>query len=342
MRGLKRIPYTTNLKLVTHYIKKYPDRLKLIIFKTPYSNFVSKIAAKNIGAPWLKTEDEKLDGIEKSIGQTKTKIADLTICNAFDMFVTFTLNCRACIPKCINKPCTCDKLTCKRYDLDYVIRTQKTWYNNQIKQHGRFPYIQVMELHKDKGYHFHALFKNYPGKLKFWKNDKKDGRPIYNLASNRKGWTTVKEIYDISGTSSYIRKYIMKDMPLFPGKKRFWSSQGLKRPIVVQNNELMQEILSKPNQETWIPEEKPTIRENGTLKQNSTNLSSITTVMLDNEKSYFEELELIKRIDTHTKNLPTEITTGEIHLSNDGDCITYNLLPREHVVSRPLDKPKDT
>jgi hypothetical protein len=147
-----------------------------------------------------------------------------------------------------------------------------------------------MELHKDKGYHFHALFKSYPGKLKFWKLDKEDARPLYNLASNKKGWTTVKEIYDISGTSSYIRKYIMKDMPLFPGKKRFWSSNGLKRPIVLQDEELAEEIIKNPKSTHWEPE-GVTLSEGKTIKKITSNIKSITTLMADNKDDYEIELE---------------------------------------------------
>lgn len=285
---------------ITHYIKKYPDRYKLIQYKTAYSNYVVDKELQGSGTR-IRTEDKKLDTIDDSVRRTKTTITDLTICNGFNLFVTFTLNCRACVPKCLNKPCTCDKATCKRYDLDYALRTQKAWYNNQIKRYGRFPYLQVMELHKDNGYHFHALFKDYPGKLNYWKKDKKDGRPIYNLASNRKGWTTAKKIYDISGTSSYIRKYITKDMPLFPGKKRFWSSQGLMRAIIVQDPELMAKILQDPKTETWEPSEDLMVRDNGTLKLNATNLKSISTLMVDNEEAYLKELEYLKRIKEFEK-----------------------------------------
>ena len=284
------------LPVITHYIKKYPDRLKLIQYKVPYSNAVANSKVKRSARSWIKTEDEEFDSIEQSVSRAKTKISDIVLCNQFDAFVTFTFNCRACVPKCINKPCTCDKSTCKRYDLDYCIRTQKAWYNNQIKKYGRFPYIQVMELHKDKGYHFHALFKNYKGPLAYWKTDKKDGRPIYRLASNKKGYTTVKEIYDISGTSSYIKKYITKNMPTFPGKKRFWPSQGLKRPIVTQDPVLMQQILDNSAAITYFPEDIPTPRKSGTLKESTSNLLSITTLMMDNEKSYLDELDMQKLV----------------------------------------------
>lgn len=290
--------FPENRNLVTHYIKKYPDRYKVIQYKSPYPDpAVPRDSENKLSASsWLQSAEDAAESLEDSVTRSKTRISDLTICNAFDMFVTFTFNCRACIPKCANNPCRCDKENCKRYDLDYVIRTQKTWYNNQIKQYGRFPYLQVMELHKDKGYHFHALFKDYTGPLKYWKRDKKDGRPIYNLQSNRKGWTTVKRIYDISGTSSYIKKYITKDMQTIPSKKRYWASQGLKRVIVIQDTELMRQILANPAAKTYIPDAGE--RED---QRKSSNVASITTLMIDNQASYLKDLEALKRIESQAK-----------------------------------------
>lgn len=289
--------------VVTHYIKKYPDRLKLILYKTPYRASDYGTPKKVTSGIWLQTEDEKLDNKDKSLGRAKTVIADLIISNRFDLFVTFTFNCIGCRPKCINKPCTCSKETCTRYDLDYVIRTQKTWYNNQIKRYGKFPYLQVMELHKDNGYHFHALFREYKGVLKPWKKDRKDGREVYNLKSYRKGFTTAKKIYDISGASSYVRKYITKDIPRYQNKKRYWASKGLQRPIVTQNETLLNFIMNHPEKSEYIPRLKPYFRENGTLAIPTQNIQSITTLMMDNDKEYFTEYKLLQEYQAIFGNL---------------------------------------
>ncbi len=285
--------------LVTHYIKKYPDRLKLIQFKTPYSDKPKPKDPNKPTVAWLQAAEEKADSLVDSLKRTKTRLADLAICNDFDLFVTFTLNCRACVPKCDNNLCTCDKATCKRYDFDYAIRTVKGWYNNMIKRYGRFPYVQVMELHKDGGYHFHALFKDYPGKLILWKKGK-DGRPVYNLPSYRKGWSTAKKIYDIGGTSSYVRKYIEKEMPVYPDKKRYWCSQGLKRPIIVQDEKLAKQILQNPKSETWTPD-KVILKADGRVANNTSNLESITTLLVDNKANYVYELEVLECLEDATR-----------------------------------------
>jgi hypothetical protein len=288
--------------LVTHYIKKYPDRLKLIQFKTPYSDKPKPKDPNKPTVAWLQAAEEKADSLADSLQRTRTRLSDLVICNDFDLFVTLTLNCRACMPKCDNKLCTCDIATCKRYDLDYALRTVKGWYNNQIKNPkiGRFPYVQVMELHKKGGYHFHALFKDYKGKLKFAQRDKKDGRPIYNLVSYRKGYSTAKKIYSISGASSYVRKYIEKEMPVYPDKKRYWCSQGLKRPIIVQDEKLAEQILQNPDSQTYKPD-KVTLRDDGSLKNNTSNLESITTLLTDNKADYLYELEVLECLEEFSK-----------------------------------------
>lgn len=288
--------------LVTHYVKKYPDRLKLIRYKTPYPKEPKPKDPNKTTSAWLQPDEEKSDNLANSLNRTKTRLSDLTICNEFDLFVTFTLNCRACIPKCTNDPCTCDKTTCKRYDLDYAIRTVKGWYNNFIKRHGRFPYVQVMELHKKGGIHFHALFKDYPAELRFWGTDPKDGKPVYTLPSYRKGFSTAKKIYDISGASSYVRKYILKDMPVYPDKKRYWCSQGLKRPIIVQDEKLAEQIFNNPASDTWEPN-KVILKDDGRVENNTSNLESITTLMADNKQAYLYELEVLECLEDFTKDM---------------------------------------
>lgn len=290
-------------ELVTHYIKIYPDRFKLIQYRTPYSGFVQNKEFRKSGTRLGHSESEKADIIESSLARTRTKLSDLTICNRFDLFVTFTLNCRACVPKCRNNPCTCDKTTCKRFDLSYAISSQKAWYNNQIKHLRKWPYIQVMELHAKGGYHFHALLSHYPGRLRFAKNDPKDGRAIYNLVSNRKGWTTAKKIYDPDGTSSYIRKYIEKNMPVFPGKKRIWVSQGLRRPIVVRDEVLREVIIQNPDTEVYRPPMDVKQKDSGFVTDN---LESISTLIVGKESPYYTMLQQLSALNETFKGVTPE------------------------------------
>jgi hypothetical protein len=150
-----------------------------------------------------------------------------------------------------------------------------------------------MELHKDGAPHFHSLWADYPGKMKFWHYDEKDGRKLYNVVSYRKGWSTAKRIYDISGASSYVRKYIMKDMPVFPGKKRYWPSRNLNRPIITQDESFAQEILNNPASDIWHPKDG--------IQHCNDNLEAIATLMVDNKQAYLRQLESLKQTEALLK-----------------------------------------
>lgn len=104
----------------------------------------------------------------------------------------------------------------------------------------------VPEFHLDgKAIHFHALLKNYPGEIvrainpKTGKKLVKKGRKVYSIPSYNLG---LEEVYKIEDTpeshakvGNYVRKYITKDMPLFKGKHRYWSSNDLSLPTIEDN-----------------------------------------------------------------------------------------------------------
>jgi len=196
------------------YIKYYPHKTILISYDTPrpvrirgyeQTNKVSIVRSGNIRP------------IEDSIRRTKVTISDLIICNNFDLFCTFTFDPKKCKD---------------RNDPIELKNKMSKWLNNQREIHGSFDYLIVPEFHKDgKAIHFHALLKNYKGKLTK-STVKNPSREIFNIFSYRSGYSTAVKIdKNIEKVGSYVKKYITKDMPLFPGKKRYWCSTGLVRPI---------------------------------------------------------------------------------------------------------------
>jgi len=54
--------------------------------------------------------------------------------------------------------------------------------------------------------------------------------------------------------ANYVGKYITKEMPLFSGKKRYWVSQGLQRPIR-SNNVDVQPYITDENVEVFDSED---------------------------------------------------------------------------------------
>lgn len=212
---MKKLEYET-YHSVHSYLKIYPMFSKLIIYKTPimvktagFEEEQKSCRSKNDSTP------DPLAYFE-SLRRTKTTISDITLCNDFDMFATFTFKD-------------------DRQNILLIKRRMAQWLKNQKAIHGKFSYLIVPEFHKDgKSIHFHALLKNYQGTL-VNSGKRINKRTAYNIKSYRLGFSTIVKIDDINKVSSYVRKYITKDMPKLESKKRYWCSTGLIRPLVVEN-----------------------------------------------------------------------------------------------------------
>lgn len=231
------IPEAETLELVENYVKVYPDKLKLVEFKMPY-------LAQKEGLVPSKSEKKgkKMNSnveLERSLKRTKTTISDIILSNNFDLFVTFTFNSN-------------------RHDINACKKRLSKWLKNQREIRDNFHYLIVPEFHKDgKSLHFHALFKGYNGILlpacknkaptATYCNQKhkhsivtQRGKTIYNLKSYQLGFTNATYIKDRTKLSSYVKKYITKDMPIFNNKKRYWTSQKLTRPYTLRNYPIRQ------------------------------------------------------------------------------------------------------
>lgn len=211
-------------ELVQSYIKQYPDHARLIRFDSPIQTRIGgyELINPESAKPTLR---QKEFISSDSLRKTKRTISDIILCNQFDLFCTFTFD-----PKKVD-----------RYNSEVCKRTMSKWLNNQREIHGNFNYLIVPEWHKDlKALHFHALFKDYRGKLaeSNVKKTTKTSRKIYNINSYRSGFSTAVKIDNHEKVSSYIKKYITKDMPLFPGRKRYWCSTGLTRPLTIRNPQI--------------------------------------------------------------------------------------------------------
>lgn len=222
------VPRSHAQKLVHAVATYYPNFVRVYIPKNPYEKLRDglephhPIAKKPEEA--TKTSNETDD--ERSIRRTRKIIKDITLCNTFELFATFTF----------------------KDDRQNVIHSKQKmshWLNNQRKRTGKFSYLIVPEFHKDQhSLHFHALFGGYQGKVAQSLNAEGNpkvvrGREVYHLPSYRLGFTDVKIIDDKKDSHTkvafYIQKYITKDMPTFAGKKRFWTSKGLAKPATEDN-----------------------------------------------------------------------------------------------------------
>jgi len=164
-----------------------------------------------------------------SLMRSKTRITDYTLANDFDLFCTFTFN-----PELVDS-----------FNLSEAKAKMSKWLNNARRYSPDLKYLIVAELHKSGRIHFHALMKNYLDTLQ-QTHKQKNGREIFNISKWHYGFSTAVEITDIGKVSSYMQKYITKDMLKIGNKKRFWASRNLTKPVIDYNVNMVEEVFSRP------------------------------------------------------------------------------------------------
>lgn len=167
---------------------------------------------------------EELEKYEKRhLKEKKEKILDLALNNNhWQYFVTLTFN---------------DQELGGEYTHEKAIELLRKWIDNQKHQNRNMSYLLVSEFHKSGRLHFHGIFSNVPK----WKLEKAinsktgksmvvNGKQIYNLTNYKLGFTTVSEVESQEKVSSYISKYISKELINLKFKKAFWYSRDLEKP----------------------------------------------------------------------------------------------------------------
>ena len=165
--------------------------------------------------------------IESSKNRTKQKIYECCRANEWEWFCTFTFD-----PDLVD-----------RYDYRKVSSAMSKWLN-EIKRNycPDLKYILIPEAHKDGAVHFHGLFSN-TGNLTFTESGvsfiNKDGDKciIYNLVQFYLGYSNITKVYHPERITSYICKYITKDLVLLTeNNKRYWISRNLEKPNIIEYN----------------------------------------------------------------------------------------------------------
>ena len=140
---------------------------------------------------------------------------------------------------------TFDSEKCDRYSFDDCNLKTKKWFQHQ---HDRYcpdlKYLYVPEMHKDGAFHFHGLIADC-GNMKitdsgrvsiggkaYKRTDSNKHMPtIYNLEGWRFGWSTATKVSDTKKVSSYITKYITKELcAVTKNKRRFYRSRNISEP----------------------------------------------------------------------------------------------------------------
>lgn len=119
-----------------------------------------------------------------------------------------------------------------RYDFSLCMKKCSRWIRNcQNRKANDLLYLLVPEQHKDGAWHIHGLLCNTTG-LTFTDSGKRfDGKIVYNLDDWKLGFSTATKVTDTYKVSSYITKYITKDLCVVTtGKQRYFVSKTIPKP----------------------------------------------------------------------------------------------------------------
>lgn len=164
-------------------------------------------------------ENAKNRSLKNSMSRTVQKIYEITRSNEWEYFITLTFN-----PQKVDS-----------FNYQEVVKKLSKWINNLKNRYSPgLKYIIVPELHKSGRFHFHGLFADI-GSMSLVDSGKRlmDGTIIYNIGNYDLGFTTATKIKDNARVSSYITKYICKELcAVTANKKRYWCSKNLNKVAI--------------------------------------------------------------------------------------------------------------
>lgn len=181
-------------------------------------------------AEYERTKRQIEHSITSSVNRTVNQIYAISRSNRWEYFVTLTID-----------PNKLDST-----DFNLISEKLNIWTNNLKKRYAPdLKYILVPELHKDKSkWHFHGLFANIGsmpltfsgktciGKFVYDYVKKPYATKVYNIPLWKYGYSTATEVKDTGKASSYITKYITKDVSrVLSNQHRYLASQNTDRPV---------------------------------------------------------------------------------------------------------------
>lgn len=180
------------------------------------------------------TKKKKEHSENVSINRTVQTIYKYAQANCWDWFVTLTFKRDGRIDA---------------YSYDAVVKKLTKWLNNQRKKAPDLRYLFVPEMHKDGAWHFHGLMADCEGltfvdsgrvaignKAYERTEENADYPTIYNMDNWKNGFSTATKIQNSCKASSYICKYITKDVIQHTGRRRrFYPSNNLALPVETEH-----------------------------------------------------------------------------------------------------------
>lgn len=210
------------LKITNYYdttIKHFQDgtiqyRANLIIL--PDKDFSLSPGIDN------KKDSDPVRSAQVSYSRTVANLYDIVHANVWEWFFTLTLN-----------PDKVDRM-------DYYASFDAIrHYADSLRKFGCL-YVIVPEHHKNGAWHFHGLINNVPDHL-ITVND----NGYFDFRTYDAGYCSLSRVIDSAKAANYILKYMLKgyqylDIP--KGKKRYFASRKLQRPVVIKDVLTSQEV----------------------------------------------------------------------------------------------------
>ena len=200
------------------------------------------VHAYNVASGWTlpderMKEEREAESLRTSVSRSIRAVRELAACNPWQFFVTITLS-----PTHWKNRYTPDGLQ------DVIKAMAKRWRRKRKNGSAHCPgfaYLLVPEMHKDGAIHLHGFVSCMPStdcvpytmsdvnsaqKLPRKICDKvRNGSPIYHCKKWERlfGFNTLEPVADLDKASSYVVKYVSKEIGSTPFKTRYWSSRGL-------------------------------------------------------------------------------------------------------------------
>lgn len=200
------------------------------------------VHAYNVASGWIQPDERtqaerEAESIRTSVSRSVRAVRELAACNPWQFFITITLS-----PSNWKNRYTPDGLQ------DVIKAMAKRW--RRKRKNGSaycpgFKYLIIPEMHKDGAIHLHGFVSSMPTsecvpytmadvnsskKLPKKICDKvRAGEAVYHSPTWEKlfGYNTFEPISDLDKASSYVVKYVSKEIGTTPFKTRYWLSRGL-------------------------------------------------------------------------------------------------------------------
>lgn len=226
---------------------RQPVYLRDVAFLKAYGNACFKLvqcrSVRNKGVfedrPHVQKNTVNETKLSSNISRARNRVREYGLCNPWDYFATMTIN-----PKFFDS-----------YDLKVFKKVLAQWIRDYNKKHGtHVKYLLVPEKHKSGAWHLHGFFMGLslddlaPFTLdmkipEYIREKLKKGETVYFWPAyqDKFGWNIVEPIRDLAKASSYITKYVTKDLEASVtelGSHLYYCSQGLKRAQLLKKGSM--------------------------------------------------------------------------------------------------------